>query len=68
MNILKWFWANIDFRKGTFGGRQLANPFTIIRKIIVFPFLFIAVIIYCLLIALFDWSIESGIEAYSNNF
>lgn len=68
MNILKWFWSNINFRKWTFEGRKLANPVSIIRKVIVFPFLYAGVILYCLLIALFEFSIDAGIEAYCNNF
>lgn len=66
--MLKWFWTNINFRKGTFEGRKLANPITIIRKVIVLPFLYTAIIVYCILVTLFDFSIESGIDVYNNSF
>ena len=68
MNTFKQFWINFNFRKWTFEGRKLANPITIIRKIMVFPFLYLAVILYCILVALFEFSIDAGIDAYCNNF
>lgn len=68
MNTFKQFWINFNFRKWTFEGRKLANPISIIRKIMVFPFLYLAVILYCILVALFEFSIDAGIEVYCNNF
>lgn len=34
MQLLKRFWANINFRKWTFGGRKLSNPLLVIWRIL----------------------------------
>jgi hypothetical protein len=67
-NFIKWFWTNISFRNWTFEGRKLSHPITITRKIIIFPFLFASVIIYCITVAIFEFDIQSGLDAFSEQF
>lgn len=45
IDFLKWFWTNISFRKWTFEGRKLNNPLIIIWRLIMWPILWIAVLI-----------------------
>ena len=45
MHLIKWFWTNISFRKWTFEGNKLANPFLIIWRIIIFIPLQISIIL-----------------------
>ena len=52
INFIKWFWANIDFRAWTFEKRKLANPFLIIWRLFLIPFLAISLLIFCGLVAL----------------
>lgn len=44
-DFLKWFWANISFRKWTFEGRELNNPLKVIWKLMLYPLIKISILI-----------------------
>lgn len=45
--MIKWFWTNINFRKWTFEGRKLANPFMIIWRILMIIPIYILLGLLC---------------------
>lgn len=52
MQFFKWFWTNISFRKWTFEGSPLANPFLMILRIVLMPFILLSILSLCGLLVL----------------
>lgn len=66
MIIVKWFWANINFRKWTFEGRELANPLRIIWRLIMIVPVFSSLILYGLTRALYDLDYQTFVDTWED--
>ncbi len=56
---IKWAWREIDWRNWTMEGRKMANPFTIIRRLVFLIPLKLAKWLYIVLMAL-GWGIADA--------
>lgn len=53
MNTLKYTWQNFSLKNWMFEKRKLANPFLILTRILILPFMYLAILF--LMITLVIW-------------
>ena len=65
MELITWFWTNINFRNWTFEGNKLANPLLIIwRLILIIPIKITFYLLYILLAISGNKYIADNIKEY----
>ena len=59
LQAIKWAWIYVDFKNWTMEGRKMANPITILRRLIFLIPIKLAKWLYIILMAL-GWGIEEA--------
>jgi hypothetical protein len=62
IKFMQWFWSNISFTNWTFENRKLAPLLTILRKLLLIPFLYVIACIYCLTLILYNFSTDEAAD------